>query len=153
MAEDIEELNKKLELCEKERDEYLNGWRRAKADLANYKNEELARLEEVVKFGNADIIKELIPVLDSFNLALTMAKQSPFQKDLLVLLEQLGAVLKKRGLEKITVKTGERFDPKLHEVIEGINSEAPPDTILEEVAPGYTLHGKIIRPAKVKVSK
>ncbi|MDP3956588.1 MAG: hypothetical protein Q8P97_01155, partial [bacterium] len=51
IADEAKELREKLELLTREKDEYLNGWRRTKADLQNYKNEELQRLEEVIKFG------------------------------------------------------------------------------------------------------
>src|SRR3989344_6824683 len=62
----IDELQK----CQKEKDEYLDGWKRAKADLSNYKKDEMKRFETVAKFANEAIIRELIAVLDSFDLAL-----------------------------------------------------------------------------------
>jgi molecular chaperone GrpE len=65
-TEEEDELTK----CQKERDEYLDGWKRAKADLINYKKDEAKRFEAVVKFANEAIIRDLINVLDSFDLAL-----------------------------------------------------------------------------------
>src|SRR3989344_1580085 len=63
---DVDELAK----CEKERDEYLDGWKRAKADLANYKKDELKHFEEFAKWSQESLIREVIVVLDSFDLAL-----------------------------------------------------------------------------------
>ena len=62
----IKELNERLEKCLKEKEDYLNGWKRAKADLINYQKDEARRFEEVLKFGNIELIKDFIPVLDSF---------------------------------------------------------------------------------------
>ncbi|MBI1839207.1 MAG: nucleotide exchange factor GrpE, partial [Candidatus Colwellbacteria bacterium] len=69
-VDEVKVLNEELENISKERDEYLDGWRRSKADLVNYKKDEFKRLEEMAKFGNVDIIKELISVLDSINLGM-----------------------------------------------------------------------------------
>jgi molecular chaperone GrpE (heat shock protein) len=64
-----DELQAQVQKLTGERDEYLDGWRRSKADFINYKKEEAKRIEEVVSFGNISIIKELLAVLDSFDLA------------------------------------------------------------------------------------
>ena len=69
-VDEAKALQEELEKISKERDEYLDGWRRSKADLINYKKEELKRLEEMAKFGNEEVIRDLISVLDSFELAL-----------------------------------------------------------------------------------
>ena len=67
-------LKERLVKAEKERDEYLNGWKRAKADLINYQKEEMARMEEAVKYGSERLMRDAIAVLDSFDLALAMVK-------------------------------------------------------------------------------
>ena len=59
---------------ESEKEEYLNGWKRAKADLINYKKEETARLENFAKFSNEMLTADLIPALDSFELSLSVLK-------------------------------------------------------------------------------
>lgn len=143
-----EELNKKSEQCEKERDEYLNGWKRAKADLINYQKDEAKRFEEIIKFANATIIKDLIAVLDSFDLA---AKHDG--KDFKMIGSQLEDIMKKDGLERMLIPTGSVFDPNLHESIGEVESDKPPGTIVEEVERGYLLNGRVIRPARVKLSK
>ena len=66
---------------------------------------------------------------------------------------QLEEVLKKNGLEKSVVSVGQRFDPAIHEAIDSIESDQESGIITEEVESGYTLHGKLIRAARVKVAK
>ena len=148
---DTEELQKKLEECGKAKDAYLDGWRRCKADFINYQKEELKRLEDVVKFGNEDLIKELLEVMDSF----AAFQKNRQEKDSAVgaIQSQLENTFKKRGLEKIAVSLGSPFDPKYHEAVGEMESEHPAGTIAEEVETGWTLHGKIVRAAKVKISK
>ena len=127
--------------------EYLNGWKRAAADLANYKKEELKRFEEFAKLANAALILNLLPVLDSFQRS---AENSPIKN-------QLEDILKKAGVEKIEVKVGDAFNPTLHEAVETVpptknqSMDIASPYIAEIVEMGYNLHGKLLRPAKVKV--
>ena len=140
----------------KERDEYLDGWKRAKADLANYKKDEAKRFAEVVRFSQESLVKELIPVLDSFDLALIseeVKSDSKTEKGLFLIRQQLEDVLRKNGLERIIVAPGDQFNPAIAEAIAEVPSDKPSGTIIEEVERGYFLHGKLIRPARVKVSK
>jgi molecular chaperone GrpE len=140
-------IDKDLEKCQAETQEYLDGWKRAKADFINYKKEEGERFKEFAKFVNSGMISELLSVLDSFDLATDLPKGA------LVIRQQLEEALKRQGLEKIKVEKGQPFDPNYHEALMAVESEDPPETILEEVTRGYTLNGRVIRPAKVKISK
>lgn len=143
-----EELKQKIE-------EYLNGWKRAQADLINYKKDENKRFEETVKFGNVLLLGDLLAVLDSFDLAITaLEKLGQAEKGIYIIKGQLEDVLKKHGLEKLAVSAGQLFDPDRQEAIAEIeNSGKPPNTIVEEIEAGYLLNGKLIRPARVKVAK
>lgn len=143
-----------LEKCMRERDEYLDGWKRAKADFINYKKEESERLVTVARFSNESLVSELISVLDSFDLGISVLENNKAaQKGMSLIKLQLGDVLKKYGLRKISVVLGEAFDPKEQEAIGEVFSEYDPGSITEEIESGYILHGKILRPAKVKISK
>ena len=149
-----EDIQKKPEQCEKERDEYLDGWKRAKADFSNYKKEEAFRFEQFARLSNEAIVSELLVVLDSFRLGLAIAEEdNPAKKGMLLIKNQLEETLKKYGLEKILVKIGDTFNPSEHEAISEIASDAPPGTIAEEVETGYKLHTKVVRPTKVKLAK
>ena len=145
---------------EKEKDEYLNGWKRAKADYINLQKDEMKRLEEIMKFANADIIKDLLLVLDSFELSMMATKDpeaknssaSSLQEGMKVIYSQLEKILSKQGLEKIKA-LGEKFDPALHEAMLQEESDKESGTILEEMVKGWKLNGKVIRPTKVKIAK
>ena len=136
-------------------EEYLNGWKRAKADLINYKKDETKRLEDAIKFGNEFLIRDLITILDSFNLAISaLEKTGAVDKGIYLIKSQLEDALKRHGLEKLVVSAGEPFNPATQEAITEVESSTmSPGQVVEEVEAGYTLNGKIIRPARVKVAK
>jgi molecular chaperone GrpE len=170
MPEDVQRDKKEdeepmddLSKCQKERDEYLDGWKRTKADLINYKKDEGRRFEAVVRFANETIIKDLISVLDSFDLAiLALESQTRTNADLTrtdavrglyLIRTQLEDTLRQQGLERVIVSVGQLFDPNLQEAIASVESDKPSGTVVEEVERGYLLNGKLIRPARVKVAK
>jgi len=148
-----EDLKKKLEECEKKSQEYLAGWQRSRADFLNYKKEEAARMEELVKFANTELILRLLPILDNFDIAekSLIGKDSPELKGFLQIKAQLLDFLKSQGVEKIK-SVGEKFDPALHEAV-GEESGQESGKIIEEIQKGYKLYGRVIRPAKVKIIK
>ncbi len=152
-SSDKKELSE-LEKCQKERDEYLAGWQRAKADFSNYRKDETARFSEFARLSNEGLISELTTVLDSFELGLTVVEDSsPAYKGMLLIRNQLEDLLRKYGLEKISVKPGQDFDPGREEAVGEIESKEKPGTVAEEAERGYILNGKVIKPARVKLSK
>ncbi len=142
-----------IEKCETERKEYLDGWQRAKADHINYKNDEGKRMEDMARFLLAGVLQDLLPILDSFDLALMHASAPDTEKGILLIRSQLEDTLKKRGVEKISVSSGEIFNPEVHESIGETASNEPEGTIAAVIQQGYTLRGKVIRPARVHISK
>lgn len=140
--------------CEKLRDEYLDGWKRAKADLVNYKKEEMERFAAVVKFGNEALVKELLIILDSFDLGIAALEDTnPAKHGMRLIESQLLEILKRQGVERITASPGEQFDPSKHEAVGEVPSESPPGAIVEEVGRGYVVSGKVIRASRVIISK
>jgi len=125
---------KKEEISKEE--EYLNGWKRERADFLNYKKEEMERISCLVKYANEEIILKLLPVLDNLYLA-----QSHIKDD------GITQIMAKEGIEPIEVM-GKPFNPATMEAVEGDGG-----TVTEEVQKGYTLNGKLIRVAKVKIAK
>lgn len=152
MSSPLKELEEKLAKCEKEKEEYLNGWKRAKADYINYQKDEAKRAEEMIKFSAEILIKDLLSVLDSFDLALINNANEQFKKGIEIICSQFEKTLNKYGLEPIKTE-GEKFNPGIHEAIEEIVSGKEPGTVAEELVKGWKLHGKVIRPAKVKIAK
>lgn len=153
---DVQALKDELEKVKRERDEYLDGWKRAKAEFINFKNEELARLKEVSRFASEDVIRDMIVVLDGFDLALTALSReldSAAGKGVYMIRSQFEDALKRRGLERTISPVGHPFDPSLHDAVASIESDAAPDVVIDEVERGYTLNGRVIRPARVVVSK
>lgn len=152
----IEEIKSALKKCEKEKNEYLDGWKRTKADFINYKKEEAERMERLITALKEKIILDFLPVLDNFYLA---EKEIPEEerkekniKGLLQIKSQIKEIFKEAELEEIK-SIGEKFDPYLHEAVEMIEGEGESGTITEDVQKGYKLKGEVVRPAKVKVLK
>ena len=143
-----------LEKCQKEKDEYLDGWKRAKADLINYKKDEAKRFETMIKFSNESLVRDLIIVLDSFDLALiVLEKDGKAEKGIYLIRAQIEDILRQNGLERVIISVGQQFDPSLQEAVAIVESDKPSGIIIEEVERGYMLHGKLVRPARVKVAK
>ncbi len=147
-------LEKRLEECREERDEYLEGWKRSKADFLNYKKEEEERLEKKIVRRQENVLNNLITVLDSFDLSLLSSDEKKIdRKGVELIRNQLFDALRKAGLEKINVNPGDEFDPSMHEAVERIESDHPVETVVEETEKGYKYKDRVLRPSKVKVSK
>ncbi|OGZ17931.1 MAG: nucleotide exchange factor GrpE [Candidatus Nealsonbacteria bacterium RBG_13_36_15] len=162
---ELKESKEGLEECQRLAKEYLAGWQRARADFLNYKKEEKERMKDFLKYLNMEFILKILPTLDNFEI--TEKKMPEGLRDdgnvkgLLQIKNQILDFLKSQGVEEIKA-IGEKFNPNFHEVIEEVSpSEASakegefsePGIIIEEVQKGYLLNDKVIRPAKVKVSK
>ena len=145
----VKKLKEKLKECEQKAKEYLDGWQRAQADFINMRKKDEEAKIEFLKFANSDLVYQLIPVLDSFELSLPHGN-----KELEAIYRQLLSVLKTNGLEESN-PMGEKFDPRLHESVGSIPTENKDDDhkILEVAQKGYILSKRIIRPAKVKIGE
>ena len=144
-----EELEKKLEECEKLKNEYLAGWQRARADFLNYKKEEMERVGDILKYANEGLILKILPILDNFDVALKNIPDEGF----LQIRKQFQNFLKEQGIEEIE-SLGKKFDPNLHEVVEEVEgTDKEQGIILEEIQKGYKINDRLLRPAKVKVAK
>ena len=145
----IKKLKGKLKDAEAKAKEYLDGWQRAQADFVNIrKRDEEAKLD-FLKFAKADLVEQLIPVLDSFELSLPHGN-----KELEVIYKQLIQILKSNGFEEEN-PLNQEFDPRRHEAIGTVETsdKSSDHKVLEVAQKGYILSGKIIRPAKVKVGE
>ncbi len=150
-------LKDKLKEYEKLKNEYLACWQRERADFINYKKNELTRMGELMSYSNIDLILKILPILDNFELA---EKKMPEQlkkdeniKGLLQIKVQIKDFLKGQGIEEIGA-LGKKFDPNFHEVIEEVKiKDKKSGIIIGEIQKGYKIHGKLLRPAKVKISK
>ena len=153
----LEELKKKLDECQKLKDEYLAGWQRARADFLNYKKEELEKVGELIKFSANGLVLRILLILDNFEIAEKKLpenlKNDENVKGILQIKNQIKDFLKSQGVEEIK-SIGERFDPNFHEVIEEVEvKDKEPGMIIEEIQKGYKINGRLLRPAKVKITK
>lgn len=152
----IKVLQEKLDEYQKKAQEYLEGWKRAQADLINYQREVEKREAELIEFANVNLILEILNFFENLERTIKNLPQEfknhNWTKGLLNTYRQLKEMLKKWGVEKISTKDC-KFDPHFHEIVEMVDKkEKAKGMILEEISPGYTLKGKVIKPAKVKVA-
>lgn len=143
------------ELLKEQLEEQKNKYLRALADLDNYKKRANLERDEFVRFANESIIKELLPALDAFTKAIEYANRSNNEelvKGIALVKKLLEDALKKFGVEEVG-SIGKPYDPNFHEAILMKESDKQPGVVLEEVQKGYALHGRLIRPAMVIVSK
>lgn len=153
----IDELKKEVEDLKKQRDEYLAGWQRARADLLNYKKEEIERMNKMVEYAREDVLEKLLKVIDNLEIAESKVsqdlKENEYVKGLLNVGMQLQDFLKTHGVEEVEA-TGSQFNPSLHEAVREIEQEgAESGTVVEVIQKGYTCNGMLIRPAKVTIAK
>ncbi len=151
----IKRLRERLEKALKEKHEYLEGWQRAKADFVNLKRDEEARRSHTEMRSKASLAEDLIPVLDSFEMALKHSET----KELAVLYKQLLDSVKKMGVEQFGA-VGEKFDPHKYEALREVSVDKREDdhTIVSVERSGYAINSLgqssgnyIIRPAQVSV--
>ena len=131
---------------------------RRQAELENYRKRLIRDKEEAVQYANESLIRDILGFLDNMDRALAAAKNGG---DINALIEgfemtqnQLLSTLDKNwGLKGID-SVGKEFDPSLHEAcMMSIDESLDKETVLEEFQKGYTLHGRVVRPSKVKIGK
>lgn len=156
----IAKLRDKLKVCENEKQENLNGWQRAKADFINFKKRSEEENRELIKFANGRLIEEIIPVLESFEMAFSNKKvweslPEVWRKGVEYIHNQLLSVLKSNGLEELSPSKGEKFDPNIHiaESSEEIFDKKEDNVIIQVVKKGYRLNGKMITPPRVIIAE
>jgi molecular chaperone GrpE len=130
-------------------DRYL----RTLADFDNYRKRTEREKDDFRKYAVANLLREILPVLDNFDRALDHAAEGDdFHKGVLLIYKQLFDMLQKAGLKPIE-ETGVRFNPNVHEaVIREENSSVPSHTVTAVLQKGYFLHDRLLRPALVKVA-
>lgn len=150
--------SKKQAELEQKADENLAGWQRAQADLENLKKRTVVEKEEYRRFCLEDFILQLLPVLDNFKLATAHIPDE--QKDvgwivgLIHIQKQLSDIIAGYGVETVEINKGNEFDPNLADAIESVkSSEIESGHIVRIVQSGYRMAGKVVRHAKVVVSR
>lgn len=151
-----EGMNREIELLRREAQSHLEDARRLKAEFENYKKRMLREQTAVIERASESLVDRLLPVLDSFRLAIVAADRTRNDKEFLRGVElvygELLEVLKKEGLEEIDAE-GKPFDPELHEAVMQVVADVPEGHVAEVMRTGYRLKGRVLRAAMVSVSK
>ena len=151
------DLMDKLEEAEKKAAENYNKYVRAVAELDNYRKRAVREKADAIKYGNENLLRDILPLVDSVDRAMEHASASDdfdaFKKGLKMLHEQLLCCLKKYGVEVIDT-AGKDFDPNVHEaMLQVVSDEHEGGKVVNEFERGYLLNGRLLRPSKVCVCK
>lgn len=151
------EAEQRLEAEQRKSEEYLDLLRRSQADFVNYKRRANQEQGEARAAGQADVIQQLLPVLDDLGRALRSAppelNNAPWVLGLELVAKRLVTTLEQLGVRQIG-KPGDPFDPRWHEAVTmETRGDVPEGTILSVFRPGYALGERVIRPAQVIVSR
>ncbi|MDZ4221282.1 MAG: nucleotide exchange factor GrpE [Patescibacteria group bacterium] len=138
-------------------DEYLAGWKRSQADYQNLEREYSQRMASIAEYSAADVIAKFMPVIDNFELALLHMpkeiKDLEWASGLFQVQKDRDALLQTLNIERI-ISVGQKFDPHMHEAVGYEPSEKVAEgSIIKEVQIGYKMKDRLIRPARVIVSK
>lgn len=144
----VKRLRERLKKAVEEKQEYLEGWQRARADFANYKKEEALMHGDREDRIKAGLVEELLPVLDT----LELSRRHGGGADIEMVYKQLLDSLRRLGVAQFGAP-GEVFDPYTFEALEEVpTDEQERDHTVESIRrAGYRVEGKIIRPAQVAV--
>ena len=151
------DISAQLETLRKERDDNYNHYVRAMADLENFRRRVAREKDELRQFGTRDLIEAIIPVFEGLSLAIKSAASANdpqvIAQGVTLVLDQFRTVLAGKGLVEINPAPGAEFDPHQHESIaRGPSPDVPEEKILQVVRTGFSLNGRIIRPASVVLS-
>ena len=155
---DLEDYTRKaIERNFIEKVDYKSLYLRALADYDNLKKENAKDRAEFVNFANANMLMELLPIMDNFTAAFKLIPENedknPWVIGLGHIKKQLEDFLQSNGIEKIKT-VGEVFNPEMHEAVSREkNDDKEVDVILKEIKAGYKLHGKVVQAAKVVVNE
>ena len=153
----IKELEEQLEKAKADVDHWKNEYYRAYADTKNLRNNLEKEHSDIIKYRAMGFIEDLLPVLDSFHMALANEPSSQELKNYLVgfqfVYRNLVNVLENEGVKEISPNVGDKFSDKTMNAVDVTEQEGEENLVTRVYAKGYELHGRLIRPANVSVSK
>jgi molecular chaperone GrpE len=151
-----EKLEAQLEEKTREASEYFDKWLRLRAEFENFKKRMQKEKGDLVKFGNENLLKALLPVLDNLSRAIEHGKNakenSPLLEGVEMTHKEFLGTLDRFGVKPVPA-VGEVFDPEKHEALSQEESDQEANRVLAAVQNGYLYHDRLLRPAKVIVSK
>jgi molecular chaperone GrpE len=149
-------LEEQLAAARKEAAAAQDRYLRAVADMENFRKRAVREKDELRQYGAAKLLEDIIPILDNLGLGVAAARQQAYAKSLVdgvgMVLGQFKAALERHGLKEVAA-AGAAFDPHQHECISHQPSaDVPAEKVMQVIRPGYTLNGRLLRPAAVRVS-
>ncbi|MCY4515009.1 MAG: nucleotide exchange factor GrpE, partial [Candidatus Tectomicrobia bacterium] len=139
-----------------ERDSYLDGLQRSRADLDNFRRRATQEKLQSASRGKADLLRDLLPILGNMRLALQHAEEDAeaVKQGIQMIWQQFEAFMRDQGIEPVAT-VGEPFDPAHHEALSTMpaTDDHPPDTIVTEIKAGYFFEGRLLSPAQVVVAR
>ncbi len=154
---ELEELKRKVEEATALAEELKDKWLRAAAELENFKKRSLREREEMIRQAQESLVREFLPILDNLQRALAHADNQDGAAGLVegikMIERQFSSTLERLGVTPIEA-LHRAFDPGHHEAMIQVESDDyEPNTVVEELEKGYLWHDRLLRPAKVAVSK
>jgi molecular chaperone GrpE len=156
----VKKLKEKIKNLEKEKQEYMDGWQRERADFINYKKRIEDEKVEVVKYANENLLEEITQVLDSFEMAFSNKEAwEKVDKNWRVGVEyihsQLLKILDDNNFKVMNPSVGDKFDPKFHIAVEHVSTDdkEKDSTITEVKKKGYILNDRVMKAVQVVVAE
>lgn len=148
-----DELTSLKQQLEEQKNDYL----RLAAEFDNFRKRTRRDTADIIRSANESLIIQLLDVLDNFDRAMKSREENvdfeTYSKGVALVYDKLNSILSNAGLKRFE-SLGEPFDPRLHEALLQVEADdKEPDTVANELSPGYTLNDKVIRHAKVGVTK
>jgi len=151
-----EKVHAELDTKAKEAAERYAQLLRLGAEFENYKKRVQKEKSDLIKFGNESLLKAVLPILDNLQRAIEHGKKmnenGPLLQGIDIILRQFLTTLERFGVKPVAAM-GESFDPEKHEAVSQAESDQEPDRVIFEMEKGYLLHERLLRPAKVLVSR
>jgi len=153
-----DDVKKKLEEAERQAKDNYERILRVSADFENYKKRAAREMQDLVKYANEKILKEMLTVVDNLERAIESASNhydanDPLIQGVHLTLNETLKILERHQVKPV-VSLGEPFDPSFHQAMmqEEVQNQ-PPNTVVKELQKGYLIHDRLLRPALVAVSK
>jgi molecular chaperone GrpE len=152
----IDSLREQLTAARDQAEEQLRGWQRAQADFSNYRRRVEQEREEFVRYAEAGIIRDLLPILDDFERALQSLPPDlrgvTWVEGMALIERKIRTLLESHGLTPIEA-LGKEFDPHEHEAVMRDGEAGEPMIVTGELQRGYRLHDRVLRPTMVRVGQ
>jgi molecular chaperone GrpE len=154
---ELHTLKEEFEQLQKEKADIFAQLQRVSADYINYQKRIAKQIADTTAYEKESVIKSLLPALDNFEHALAKAPSAESTdaviKGMQIVYDQILDILKLHGIEQIK-SLGKQFDPEIHSAVtQASDPDKPENAVVNELARGYRINGRVIRPAKVVVNK